>query len=177
MYCPKCGTQNDDNAYRCTQCGIILQRVSPEKKSNNAIIVVVVVVASAFVFFAVVGILAAIAIPAYLDYSTKAKISEVADAFDVLAEASAEYHANTGQFPELSYSPYNLIAVSQTYGVFSCSARANDNDITYRFTFNDTISQINDRTLDMAITYEPDTGYTTQWLSTSTLPAKYMPRR
>jgi hypothetical protein len=21
MYCPKCGTQNDDNAWKCTQCG------------------------------------------------------------------------------------------------------------------------------------------------------------
>jgi type IV pilus assembly protein PilA len=176
MYCPKCGTQNDDNAYKCTTCGIILQRISPEKKSDTAIIVVVIVVASAFVFFAVAGILAAIAIPAYLDYTVKSKISEVADAFDALAEAAAEYHADTGQFPAQSYSPYNLIAVSQTYGEFSCSVRANDNDITYRFTFHE-LNPVNDCTLDMEITYAPDTGYTTQWLSTSTLPPKYMPRR
>ena len=175
MYCPKCGTQNDDNAYKCTTCGIILQRISPEKKSNTAVIVVVIVVASAFVFFAVVGILAAIAIPAYLDYSTKAKISEVADAFDVLAEAAVEYHANTGQFPEQNYSLDNLTSLPQTYGTFSCSARASDNDITYRFTFNDTISQVNDCTLDMKIIYEPDTGYTTQWLSTSTMPERFIP--
>ena len=25
MYCRKCGTQNDDNAYRCIKCGEILQ--------------------------------------------------------------------------------------------------------------------------------------------------------
>jgi hypothetical protein len=25
MYCPKCGTKNDDNAYKCVQCGDILQ--------------------------------------------------------------------------------------------------------------------------------------------------------
>ncbi len=24
MYCPKCGTQNQDNNYKCTQCGEIL---------------------------------------------------------------------------------------------------------------------------------------------------------
>ena len=29
MYCPKCGTQNDDNNYQCTQCGEILHPVSP----------------------------------------------------------------------------------------------------------------------------------------------------
>ena len=27
MYCPQCGTQNDDNAFRCIQCGEIIQPV------------------------------------------------------------------------------------------------------------------------------------------------------
>ena len=174
MYCPKCGTQNDDNAYKCTTCGIILQRVAPEKKSDTAVIVVVIVVAAAFMFFAVVGILAAIAVPAYLDYSTKAKISEVAAAFDVLAEAAAEYHADHGQFPEQSYSLDYLATLPQTYGEFSCPERTND-DITYRFTFNDALSPVKDCTLDMEITYSPDTGYTWQWLSTSTVPPKFIP--
>lgn len=177
MYCPKCGMQNDDNAFKCTKCGIILQRVTPEKKSDTAIIVVVIVVAAAFMFFAVVGILAAIAIPAYLDYSTKAKISEVATAFDDLAQEAAEYHADNGQFPEQGYSLDYLAPLPQTYGTFSCPERTNDNAIIYRFTFNNTISQIEGCTLDMEITYAPDTGYTTQWLSTSTLPPKYTPRR
>ena len=178
MYCPKCGTQNDDNAYKCTTCGIILQRISPEKKSNTVVIVVAIVAVAVVVFFAVAGILAAIAIPAYLDYTVKAKVSEVTDAFDVLTEAVAEYHVNTGQFPEQSYPLDNLASLPQTYGAFSCSVRANDNDIIYRFTFNDNIvSHINGCTLDMQISYAPDTGYTTQWFSTSTLPAKYMPRR
>jgi hypothetical protein len=29
MYCSACGTQNDDNAYRCTNCGKELVRVGP----------------------------------------------------------------------------------------------------------------------------------------------------
>ena len=28
MYCKKCGTQNDDNAYKCVNCGEELQRVA-----------------------------------------------------------------------------------------------------------------------------------------------------
>lgn len=28
MYCRKCGTLNDDNAYKCVQCGDMLQHVS-----------------------------------------------------------------------------------------------------------------------------------------------------
>lgn len=27
MLCPKCGTQNDDNAFKCVNCGNILQQV------------------------------------------------------------------------------------------------------------------------------------------------------
>jgi Tfp pilus assembly major pilin PilA len=178
MYCPKCGTQNVDNAYKCTNCGIILQRVAPEKKSNTAVIVTVIVVAGVFVFFAVVGILAAIAIPAYLDYTVKARISEVTDAFDGLVGAAVGYHAKTGQFPDSEYPLDTLVAMSQTYGTFSCTERGSDNDITYRFTFNNMISSsIDGCTLDIQLTYAPDTGYTTQWLSTSTLPLRYMPRR
>jgi Tfp pilus assembly protein PilE len=72
MYCPKCGTQNDDNAYKCTKCGIVLQQVATEKKKNTALVVLVVAVA-ALVFFAVIGILAAIAIPSFVNYQARAR--------------------------------------------------------------------------------------------------------
>ena len=29
MYCSKCGTENDDNAFKCVKCGEVLQRVTP----------------------------------------------------------------------------------------------------------------------------------------------------
>ncbi|HEX5476012.1 MAG TPA: zinc ribbon domain-containing protein [Vicinamibacterales bacterium] len=29
MYCPHCGAPNDDNNFRCTKCGQIVQRVAP----------------------------------------------------------------------------------------------------------------------------------------------------
>ena len=72
MYCPKCGTKNDDNAYKCTKCGIILHLV-PVGKKNNTTIIVLVIAGIALVFFAIVGILAAIAIPAYLDFQVKGR--------------------------------------------------------------------------------------------------------
>ncbi len=181
MYCPKCGTKNDDNAYKCIKCGIIIQQTAPttfSAKKTNAAVVALVVAAIALVFFAVVGILAAIAIPAYLDYTVKAKVNEVANAFDTLAQAATEYNANNGRFPEQNYPLSDLAALPQIYGTFSCSARASDDDITYRFTFNKVISNsINGCTLDMEITYAPSTGYAKKWLSTSTLPLKYTPRR
>jgi Tfp pilus assembly protein PilE len=72
MYCPKCGTQNDDNAYKCTKCGIIMPRLDAKKKTNTTV-VVLIVAAAALVLFAVIGILAAIAIPSFVNQQTKAR--------------------------------------------------------------------------------------------------------
>lgn len=33
MYCPKCGSQNDDNNYRCTNCKQLLHPVQPARPS------------------------------------------------------------------------------------------------------------------------------------------------
>ena len=33
MYCPKCGTQNDDNAFRCVSCGQIIQQIPLQPRS------------------------------------------------------------------------------------------------------------------------------------------------
>jgi len=51
---------------------------------------------------AIVGILAAIAIPAYLDYTKKAKMAETLNAFDAIAQSASEYHASTAVFPPLA---------------------------------------------------------------------------
>jgi len=78
MYCPKCGKKNDDNAYKCTKCGTIIQQVPTEKKSNTAVIILVI--AGIVVgLFLLIAILAAIAIPSFVNYQTKAR--------DALAQA------------------------------------------------------------------------------------------
>lgn len=125
----------------------------------------------------VAGILSGIFIPASMDYSAKAKISDVTSGFNALAQSAAEYHAAKGEFPEKGYPIDDLASLSQIYGTFSCLARAGKNDITYRFTFNNVISGfLSGRTLDMQITYDQSEGYVKRWLTTSTLPAKFWPR-
>lgn len=43
MYCRKCGTQNDDNAYKCVRCFEVLQeQVSPTKIDNNLVLAIIV---------------------------------------------------------------------------------------------------------------------------------------
>jgi Tfp pilus assembly major pilin PilA len=93
MYCPKCGTQNDDNASRCIKCGIVIQG-GVEKKTNTAVIVLVVA-AAALVFFALIGILAAIAIPQFAHQQTRARNAmaqiEVTNACHAAAEFFMEH--------------------------------------------------------------------------------------
>jgi hypothetical protein len=36
MYCPKCGTQNDDNAYRCVNCQEIIQSIPIQPRPVSA---------------------------------------------------------------------------------------------------------------------------------------------
>jgi len=36
MYCPKCGAQNDDNAFRCISCGVVIQTI-PVQPQPSAI--------------------------------------------------------------------------------------------------------------------------------------------
>lgn len=42
MYCSKCGAQNDDNAYKCTTCGAVLQQgsqsVAPPARVSNYLV-------------------------------------------------------------------------------------------------------------------------------------------
>jgi competence protein ComGC len=72
MYCPKCGKKNDDNAYKCTKCGTVIQQAPAGKKSNTAVIVLVIA-GIAVGLFILIGILAAIAIPSFVSYQAKAR--------------------------------------------------------------------------------------------------------
>jgi hypothetical protein len=35
MYCQKCGAENDDNAFKCTSCGTVLQTVAQHEVSRE----------------------------------------------------------------------------------------------------------------------------------------------
>src|SRR5580698_3450981 len=48
---------------------------------------------------AIIGILAAIAIPAYQDYTIRSQLTEGPNLAGALETATAEYYANTGSFP------------------------------------------------------------------------------
>jgi len=133
---------------------------------------------------AIVGILAAIAIPAYLDYTKKAKLSEVLNAFDAIAQAAGEYHASVGKFPAASYGANNLAHFAQKYATISL-VDAGDRNVNMRiqanFTSNlDLTSGNNEGILSMNLQYSTAYGYNKTWCtdaSRTTIDQKYIPRK
>ena len=96
MYCPECGTQNDDNAFKCVKCGIIIQQVPVPPpihvKQSNTAVVILAICGGAFALIAVIGILAAIAIPNFIAYRQKALDGQTeAVLYDACSEARAYF--------------------------------------------------------------------------------------
>ena len=69
------------------------------RQPGGSAVIVIVIVLVLFVGVAVIGILAAIAIPAYQDYTVRAKMSGVIVSMDAAKTPIAEYAANKGQWP------------------------------------------------------------------------------
>jgi type IV pilus assembly protein PilA len=124
---------------------------------------------------AIVGILAAIAIPAYIDYTIKAKISEVANAFDALATAASEYHASMGFWS--TQTPATLAGLPDRRVSSWIHVDNGLNNTRYQATITNIASAVDTQTLGMNITYTIGTGYTKAWdTSLTSLAPKYRPR-
>jgi prepilin-type N-terminal cleavage/methylation domain-containing protein len=133
---------------------------------------------------AIIGVLAAIAIPAYRDYVNRAKMSEVVAAFDAIAQGASEYHAAMGYFPDSSYTAHNLADFSEGYANITLNNVDPNVTIGIRADFK---ANLNLKTLltaandyghlTMQITYDNTTGYGKAWtLSQSDIDAVYYPK-
>jgi len=120
---------------------------------------------------AIIGILAAIAIPVYLHYIVKARITEVTTAMDVLAQAASEYHASAGYF---SLTTSTFPPVSVAYASWNYT-QLDANNCTLTATFAN-LKPVNGYTLIMTITFAPGAGYSKVYDTVnSTIPPKYIP--
>ena len=130
---------------------------------------------------AIVGILAAIAIPAYLDYTVKTKLTEVTTAMDALAQAASEYHASAGWFPNPANAAYAnttaLAAVSRQYSGWTYASADRNTTCNFTANFNQALNPVNGTTLIMTITYAAATGYSKIYDPASTIPEKYRPKK
>lgn len=81
MYCRKCGTQNDDNAYKCVRCADLLQQEAPATKVDNNLVLAIFVTVLCCLPLGVVGIVHAAQVNA------KAQAGDVAGATESAAKA------------------------------------------------------------------------------------------
>jgi type IV pilus assembly protein PilA len=131
---------------------------------------------------AIVGVLAAIAIPAYQDYVKRARMSEVLAVFDALATGANEYHAAVGFFPSQSYGSNNLAFFSEEYATVSLNNTGDKNySIIIVANFNpalDLTLLAGEGELWMQITYDLTDGYVKTWdLTSTTVDAMFIPRK
>ena len=87
---------------------------------------------------AIIGILAAIAIPAYQNYTIRAQITEGLNLADGYKTAIAEYYANTGGWPSLTNLPG--VSTAQSKYVSSITVNSGVIQITYGANVNTKVS-------------------------------------
>lgn len=119
---------------------------------------------------AIIGILAAIALPAYQDYANRGKVSEIVVAGDACKTAVSESFASTSTLPA-DTATAGCVADATKY-VASLSVAAGVITITARGTGNASI----DGSV-LTLTPTPATNNTLVWdcKTNSTIPAKYLP--
>jgi len=137
---------------------------------------------------AIVGVLAAIAIPAYRDYVKRAHMSEVLGACDAIATGANEYYSVLGYFPAASYGTNNLAYFSGQYAnivLHDLSDSTSNLAIVANFTDNLNLESTNPGVgdygkLTMQLTYDSATGYGKDWIISSpgtTIDAIFIPRQ
>ncbi|NJM13639.1 MAG: pilin [Synechococcaceae cyanobacterium SM1_2_3] len=122
---------------------------------------------------AIIGILAAIAIPAYQDFTIRAQVSEGLNLMGGAKSGVADYWADKGSFPDSNtlagISPAGSIIGKYVTGVQVSGAGVVT--ATYGNSANAKISG------DSILITPKDEGGSISWVcSTATLPAKYIPQ-
>ena len=130
---------------------------------------------------AIVGILAAVAIPAYLDYTKRARTSEVLSAMDAIAQGATEYHSAVSFFPDTSYGSHNLASFSELYANVDIANGASSAEMLIIAAFKADLDLTKYTTdfgnLVMRVTYDGTTGYDKSWdLTQTTIDPIYMPK-
>jgi type IV pilus assembly protein PilA len=128
---------------------------------------------------AIIGILAAIAIPAYSDYTKKAKISEVTNAMGAVMSGINSYVSENGTAPQFTNSAVinNTlgISISTKYATITnsatCASATANTTLTATFA-NGTVASIIPGTI--TLTAPCGGGGTRTWGGTTT--AKYIPK-
>ncbi len=126
------------------------------------------------IVIAIIGILAAIALPAYQDYTVRSKVSEGLNMVGAAKLAVAETYDSTGGFVanNVSYGMPAAASISGTY-VSTIAAAGQTITITYKATGVGGNPTANGGTIFIVAT--TNTGSVEWDCTTGTMPAKYRP--
>ncbi|CAZ87460.1 Fimbrial protein EcpC [Thiomonas arsenitoxydans] len=127
---------------------------------------------------AIIGILAAIAIPAYQDYTIRAQVTEGLSLADGAKTAVSEYFTNSGSFPT-NNSTAGVAAANDIKGNYVSSVtiaqvNASSGTITAAFSSTPPFKANTALTQPLVLTGTGGAGSIT-WTCTSKLPQKYLP--
>lgn len=129
---------------------------------------------------AIIGILAAIAIPAYQNYTIRAQVSEGLSLADGAKTALAEYFTNHGSFPSANASA-GLASAASITGNYVSNVDAGGTPGQIIITYSNTSPQkansaINgDKLVLSALTTSGSIQWTCKAASSTGVPAKYLP--
>ena len=104
---------------------------------------------------AIIGILAAIAIPAYQDYTVRAQVSEGMNLAAAAKAAVSEYFLNRGQAPNNRTEAGMSANATDTSGKYVTSVNVNDGAIVITYG-NEANAQIQNETLGLTAYETPD---------------------
>ncbi|MEL5850045.1 MAG: pilin, partial [Candidatus Igneacidithiobacillus chanchocoensis] len=127
---------------------------------------------------AIIGILAAIAIPAYQDYTIRAQVTEGLSLADGAKTAVSEFYTNTGSFPtsnaSAGVSTDTDIKGNYVQKVTVAQVSASQGTITATFSSTSPFKANTALTSPIVLTGTGGAGSIT-WTCTSALPQKYLP--
>ena len=137
------------------------------------------------IVIAIIGILAAIAIPAYQDYTVRSKVSEGLNLAGAAKLAVAETYDSEGRFMDINNASYGLPQPASINGTYVSTVAIVDASGTITITYRDSGLGGNPTANGQQINLDPDPRQgSMQWVCdgtgsagapTSPMPSKYMP--
>ncbi|WP_273777595.1 pilin [Acinetobacter sp. GSS19] len=122
---------------------------------------------------AIIGILAAIAIPAYSDYTARAKVTEAVGALAAAKTSVSEFYTSQGVMPANATSAGISTSALGTYVTSVAYAKVSDTEANIAATLQNINADVNTKTVQLNAT--GSAAGVTWTCSGGTAPAKFLP--